>query len=127
MSTICHPKAELEAISRLLRERPLAVLREMLPDRRILDACRQAGYTRFRRRQCDPVVTVFHLLTQAIQREDSCAATWADLWGAAAGATGLRFSDDSPSRYRANVSLMATVWTMAGSRAAPVSWVNVSR
>lgn len=80
MGTISTRAAGLETISRMLRERPLAVLREMLPDRAILAACAQAEFT-FRKRVYDPVVTTFHFLIQAIQREDSFAATWAELWG----------------------------------------------
>lgn len=68
-----------EEIRSMLRESPLGPLREMLPDAAILQACRDAGYT-FRRRLYGPVVTVLHYLAQAIQREQSFAATWQELW-----------------------------------------------
>jgi len=69
----------LERISEVLRETPLVALRQMLPDEDILLACREVGH-RFRRRLYDPVVTVFHFLLQAVQREESFAATWQELW-----------------------------------------------
>lgn len=75
----------LERIRATLREAPLVALRQQLTDRDILDACRACGY-RFRRRRYDPVVTVFHFLAQAIQREQSFAATWQDLWTPVAAA-----------------------------------------
>lgn len=62
-----------------LRQTPLGAVREMLPDRAILEAC-QACRHEFRRRLYDPVVTVLHYLAQALQREVSFAATWHDLW-----------------------------------------------
>ena len=75
----------LERIRATLREAPLVALRQQLTDRDILDACRSCDY-RFRRRQYDPVVTVFHFLAQAIQREQSFAATWQELWTPVAAA-----------------------------------------
>ena len=76
---IVKGEATSEEIRSCLRELPLGALRQMLPDASILDACRRAGYA-FRRRQYDPVVTVLHYLAQAIQREESFAATWHELW-----------------------------------------------
>ena len=63
----------------MLREAPLTALREMLPDGEILTACEAVGH-RFRQRLYDPVVTVFHFLLKAVQREESFAATWQELW-----------------------------------------------
>ncbi len=79
--SICigNPKAKLEQIRRALREAPLVALRELLTDREILDACRACGH-KFRDRRYGPVVTVFHFLAQAVQRENSFAATWQELW-----------------------------------------------
>lgn len=76
---IVHRPATGEEIRSLLRQSPLGAVRQMLPDQAILDACRACGH-RFRRRLCDPVVTVFHYLAQACQREESFAATWQELW-----------------------------------------------
>ena len=76
---IVNREATVEEIRGRLRESPLAALREMLPDRAILAACRKCEHT-FRWRLYDPVVTVLHYLAQAIQREHSFAATWQDLW-----------------------------------------------
>jgi hypothetical protein len=76
---IVTPCDQVEEIRRRLRQLPLGAVREMLPDRAILEACR-ACHHKFRRRQYDPVVTVLHYLAQALQREESFAATWHDLW-----------------------------------------------
>ena len=76
---IVNRSATVEEIRTMLRESPLGALRQMLPDAAILDACRACGHT-FRRRLYDPVVTVLHYLAQAIQREQSFAATWQELW-----------------------------------------------
>jgi len=70
---------KLEGFRRRLREAPLVALREALTDQDIVDACAVCGHT-FRSRQYDPVVTVLHFLMQAIQREESFAATWQELW-----------------------------------------------
>jgi hypothetical protein len=69
----------LEQIRTRLREAPLGAIRQMMPDSDILDACREHGYE-WRERVYGPVATVFHFLTQAIQREESFAATWQELW-----------------------------------------------
>jgi hypothetical protein len=79
MSYIDSSEAKLERIRQGLREAPLVALREQLTDHQILLACCACNH-RFRRRRYDPVVTVFHLLAQAIQREESFAATWQELW-----------------------------------------------
>ncbi len=76
---IVHSSEYLEQIRRMLREAPLVALRQQLTDRQILAACRACGHD-FRRRRYDPVVTVFHFLAQAVQREESFAATWQELW-----------------------------------------------
>jgi hypothetical protein len=76
---IVHRRATVKEIRLMLRESPLAAVRQMLPDAAILEACRKAGH-RFRQRLYDPVVTVLHYLAQAIQREESFAATWQELW-----------------------------------------------
>jgi len=81
-------KAYFERISRILRESPLSALRQMLPDKEILSACREVGH-RYRNRLYDPVVTVFHFLVQAIQREESFAASWQELWTNAASEMGM--------------------------------------
>jgi hypothetical protein len=71
---IDHRSAELEEVRARLREAPLCAIRQMLPDSDILCACRGHGYE-WRRRKYGPVVTVLHFLAQAIQREESFAAT----------------------------------------------------
>jgi hypothetical protein len=79
--SICIDKSgtKLEQIRRALREAPLVALRELLTDNAILDACQSCGH-RFRDRRYGPVVTVLHFIAQAIQRENSFAATWQELW-----------------------------------------------
>jgi len=79
MSYIDGNDEKLERIRQQLRQAPLVALREQLPDRQILEACRACGHE-FRQRRYDPVVTVLHFLAQAIQRENSFAATWQGFW-----------------------------------------------
>ena len=76
---IDHRDVGLEEIRTRLREAPLGAIRQMLSDSDILGACREHGYE-WRERVYGPVVTVFHFLAQAIQREESFAATWQELW-----------------------------------------------
>ena len=80
---IVTPCDRVEEIRTRLRQTPLGAVREMLPDRALLEACQACGHA-FRRRQYDPIVTVLHYLAQALQREVSFAATWHDLWTPAA-------------------------------------------
>ena len=56
---IVTPCDRVEEIRTRLRQTPLGAVREILPDRAILEACQACGHT-FRRRQYDPVVTVLH-------------------------------------------------------------------
>jgi hypothetical protein len=85
MSTpIVHREASLEEIRKALREAPLAALREMLPDRKILEACESCGHE-WRERLYGPIPTVLHFLVQAVQRDESFAATWQELSRAARG------------------------------------------
>ena len=79
MKVIGSSGGTLEAIRRVLGEGPLVALRQHLTDQHIINACNEHGYT-YRNRQYGPVITVLHFLAQAIQREESFAATWQDLW-----------------------------------------------
>jgi len=102
---IGRQRGSLEIISRMVREAPLAVLRQMLPDRDILEACGKLGYG-FRRRLYGPVVTVFHFLLKAIQREESFAATWQGLWTNAVcefGASQSAFNSSALSQARSRL------------------------
>ena len=76
---IVHRKEDAEEIRRVLRESPLAALRQMVTDQDILDACEACGH-RYRDRRYGPVVTVLHFIAQAISREDSFASTWQQLF-----------------------------------------------
>jgi hypothetical protein len=76
---IVNRQVTTEEIRTRLRESPLGAFRQMLPDTAILDACRTCHHE-FRKRLYGPVVTVLHYLAQAVQREQSFAATWQDLW-----------------------------------------------
>ena len=91
---IVHSSEYLERVCRMLREAPLVALRKQLTDRQILSACRACGHD-FRRRRHDPVVTVFHFLAQAIQREESFAATWQELWTVTATKSSVRVAANS--------------------------------
>src|SRR5258708_5691069 len=95
----------LEAIQRLLRENPLVPLRQMLTDEQIYAACRKAKHE-FRERTWSPVVTVFHYLLQAIQREESFAATCPSLIAPLAAASNLdavRFTSSATSQARSRL------------------------
>ena len=52
---------ELESIRERIDGSQMNVLRDILPDKQILSACREAGHE-FRRRLLTPVVTVFHMI-----------------------------------------------------------------
>ena len=73
--------AKSSTISSALETIPLSSIRQILPDRAILDACRQADYD-FRRRLITPVVTVLHMLLAALWPEESFNASWQVLWSA---------------------------------------------
>jgi len=60
-------------------------IRETLPDRVILNACRDCGY-RYRRRLISPVLTVIHMIVAAIWSEESFTASWQLLWTSFAAA-----------------------------------------
>lgn len=77
--TIVQPQPSAEEIRDAIRQAPLVAIRELLPDRRILEACQRAHY-RFRERRFGPVVTVLHFLAQGIAREESFASTWQELF-----------------------------------------------
>ena len=57
-------------ISSCLASIPLSAIRQVLPDRAILEACRDAEYS-FRHRLIVPVVTVLHMILAAIWPEES--------------------------------------------------------
>jgi len=82
---------DLEAMRTRLREGQLNALRQLLPDKAILDACERAGYV-YRRRLLTPLVTVLHYLSAAIWPEDS--------FQAAAACAGLDVSSGSLSKAR---------------------------
>jgi len=81
--SIVNRRAVAEGVHRELREAPLEALRNLLPDRVIVEACVRCEHV-WRDRRYGPVTTVFHYLLQAIGREDSFASTWQDLWTTAA-------------------------------------------
>ncbi|MFH0963671.1 MAG: IS4 family transposase, partial [Planctomycetota bacterium] len=83
--------ARLEAIRRRMKEGQLNVLRELLPDRVIHEACAQMGHA-YRERLLPPIVMVFHYLYAALWPEDS--------FQAAAAAGGLAVGSGSLSKAR---------------------------
>jgi hypothetical protein len=102
MSAIGKKKRSLKGICEVLQESPLTAVRHTLTDEMIIDACKDVGY-KFRRRKYSPVCTVFHFLLQAIQREESFAATWAEMASAgivAGGIDGFAFYSSSIAQAR---------------------------
>jgi len=120
----------LEEIRTALEQAPLAAVREELTDRSIIDACDRCGHL-WRNRLYNPIVTVFHFLAQALQRELSFAATWQDLWTpVVAGLPGLVSPNWNPSalthaRARMPLAAMETLARQACIKAArlrPFLW-----
>lgn len=69
------------SISALIEPVGLNSIRKILPDRAIIDACREVGHE-FRHRALTPVVTVLHMILAALWPEDSFAASWQTQWAA---------------------------------------------
>ncbi len=67
--------AQVEAVREKIESSQLNALRDILPDRIILDACREVGHT-FRRRLLGPVVAVFHMIGAALWPEKSFNGAW---------------------------------------------------
>jgi hypothetical protein len=78
-TSIGQKSGRLEKIRMAIRQSPLVALRELLTDQDVLNACKLCGH-QYRERLYGPVVTVFHYIAQAIQREHSFRATWQELW-----------------------------------------------
>jgi hypothetical protein len=70
---------DLESLRQELRTGTLNSIRGVLPDRVIIEACRQAGHV-YRERVLTPVVTVLHMILAALWPEDSFAASWSIIW-----------------------------------------------
>ena len=88
MGNIGKRERVLKSIFEVLQETPLTALRQKLSDGMVLQACADAGYE-FRRRKYGPICIASHFLLQAIQREESFAATWQEIAANAAGQMGL--------------------------------------
>jgi len=71
-------------------------IRKVLPDKTILDACRQANYSH-RNRFITPVLTVLHMILAGIWPEESFVASWQLLWASFA-ANFPSMACQSPSR-----------------------------
>jgi hypothetical protein len=90
---------------------PLCSIRKILPDKAILQACRDGGYS-FRHRLITPVVTVLHMLLAAIWPEESFNASWQVLWSVFKSRY-PQISDADPSRgtvANARNRLPLSVW-----------------
>jgi hypothetical protein len=100
--------AALEDIREQLEERSLNSIRRILPDATIHDICRELGY-RFRRRILSPLVTVLHMFTTAIWREDSFQAAWQTQWsnmvGHLPGSAGQSPSSGSVAKARGRLPM----------------------
>lgn len=127
---IVHGEHRLEEIRTVLQQAPLVAIREHLADRSIIDACNQCGHV-WRDRLYNPIVTVFHFLAQALQRELSFAATWQELWTPVlAQFRGLFAANWNPSalthaRTRLPLEVMETLAEQACLKAAglrPFTW-----
>ncbi len=68
-----------EKISQKLEQISLNSVRKILPDRAIIQACKNAGY-KYRQRKITPIVTVLHMIMAAIWQEESFNASWQVLW-----------------------------------------------
>ena len=68
---------------RKLEESTFNSIRNILPDRDIVRACREVRYE-YRNRTISPIVTVLHMVLAAIWPEDSFNAGWQVLWNSAA-------------------------------------------
>lgn len=79
-SIVSNPENS-STISSYLASVPISSIRKILPDKAILQACRDGGYL-FRHRLITPVVTVLHMLLAAIWPEESFNASWQVLWSA---------------------------------------------
>ena len=90
-SGIVIPKERLEDIRARLKQGQLNALRELVPDRVIEGACRDAGHG-YRDRLLPPLVMVFHYLAAALWPEDS--------FNAAAQSAGIPASSGSLSKAR---------------------------
>jgi hypothetical protein len=75
---IGHQFVSSAVIRQRLIEAPLVAIRELLTNEQILAACTSCGY-HFRERLFGPVVTVLQFVAQALQREESFAATWEEM------------------------------------------------
>ena len=71
-------------------------IRKVLPDKTILDACRQANYSH-RNRFITPVLTVLHMILAGIWPEESFVASWQLSWASFA-ANFPSMAGQSPSR-----------------------------
>lgn len=98
-------------ISSYLASIPLSSIRQVLPDKAILQACRETEY-QFRHRLIVPVVTVLHMILAAIWPEESFNASWDVLWSTFKSRY-PDLSDRSPSRgtvAKARGRLPMAVW-----------------
>jgi hypothetical protein len=125
-----HRDVALEEIRTRLREAPLCAIRQVLSDSDIHAACREHD-CEWRQRVYGPVVTVharqggpdlgmslpfgLHFIAQAIQPEESFAATWQELWSPLAAEfpgvaeTGTDHSALTHARARFPKEVMATL------------------
>ena len=133
-SPIVNRPPKAEEICRILRQAPMVALRQLLTDQDILDACQACRHT-YRDRRYGPVVTVLHYLAQAINREESFASTWQDLFAPLAGELPeLELPDADPSglthaRGRLPMGVMTILTKQACRRAddiVPPRWKGMN-
>jgi hypothetical protein len=73
-----------ENISSPLEQITFNSIRKALPDKAIIDACREAHH-KYRCRVITPILTVLHMILAAIWPEESFNASWQLLWSSAVG------------------------------------------
>ncbi len=98
-------------ISSQLEQITFNSIRKILPDKAIIEACRESGH-RYRRRVITPITTVLHMILAAIWPEETFNASWELLWSGVVGHYPNQ-AGKSPSRAsvaKARARLPLRVW-----------------
>lgn len=73
------PPQKYETFCQKFEQVTLNAIRNVLPDRAIVQACEATGHT-YRERRITPVLTVLHMILAAIWPEESFNASWQVMW-----------------------------------------------
>jgi hypothetical protein len=96
IQTIDPMVRNFERISDKLEQISFNSIRNILPDKVIIEACKAVGH-KYRERKITPIVTVLHMILAAIWPEDSFNASWQIMWAALVSRFS-QFGGKSPSR-----------------------------